>query len=77
MHENALSGCATDPILWFCCESCKERANATSLPSQDVDHELEYSKDVMWHGLIALCRQDEIRENDGPRMVLHWKVDML
>ena len=66
-----------DPILWYCSALYQERACwTTDSPSDDIDHKLNYSKELMWHGLMALCQRDAIRENDGPRMILHWKCDL-
>ena len=66
-----------DPILWYCSALYQERACwTTDSPSYDIDHKLNYSKELMWHGLMALCRRDAIRENDRPRMILHWKCDL-
>ena len=66
-----------DDEPWYRCDSCRERANNLRDVSADVDHKLEYSKAVIWEGLMALCRKDAVRENDGPRMIMHWKLDMM
>ena len=62
---------------WYCSDSCKERASYVSDPSSNIDHKAQYSKAIIWYGLVAQCRRDAIREKDGPRMILHWRMDML
>ncbi len=64
----------TDDLIWYCSESCKEQY--VSDPQPNVDHKWEYAKALIWHGLMADCQKDAVRENDGPRMILHWKVDL-
>lgn len=77
-----------DDEPWYCSAACHDKQNSrtkksrrettrASQPTSDVDHKMEYSKAVMYHGLFSLCRRDAIRENDGPRMLLHWRFDML
>ncbi|KAK3109124.1 hypothetical protein FSP39_023510 [Pinctada imbricata] len=42
-----------------------------------TDHKRDYALMVMWRGLNQRIRKDAIRENDGERMIRHWKFDML
>ena len=61
---------------WYCSTQCLHSC-ATEAPSGDRDHKFEYTKALIFHGLLSLCKRDAIRENDGPRMLLHWRLDML
>ena len=36
----------------------------------------EYSKALMFSGLVHLARRDAVREGDGPGMIDFWKIDM-
>ena len=40
------------------------------------DGKKEYSRIILWRGLLRLVIRDAIRENDGPRMLSHWRLDM-
>lgn len=31
----------------------------------------------MWHGLSQKVRRDALRENDGKRIIMHWRFDLL
>ena len=62
---------------WYCCDSCKERASYVSDPSNNIDHKAQYSKAIIWYGLVAQCRRDAIHDKDGPQMILHWIMDIL
>ncbi|KAK3106317.1 hypothetical protein FSP39_017544 [Pinctada imbricata] len=42
-----------------------------------ADHKRDYALMIMWRGLNQRIRKDTIRENDGERMIRHWKFDML
>ena len=65
---------------WFCCSSCQKEAskkprkrNAANL----IDSKQEYVKQLLWYGLNDLIRHDAVKENDGVRMIRHWKFDIL
>lgn len=36
----------------------------------------EYTKAVVWKGLSDMVKRDAVRENDGPLMLLYWKMDI-
>ncbi|KAL3867568.1 hypothetical protein ACJMK2_040455 [Sinanodonta woodiana] len=71
---------------WFCSNDCetavfnkksmKERKKKTVAESLN-DNKRNYTILVMWKGLNQQVRRDAIRENDGERMLLHWRFDML
>jgi hypothetical protein len=64
---------------WYCSERCKStlvREKSTSV-SKSIDGKREYAKAVIWHGLSHMVRKDAVLENDGNRMVVHWKHDFL
>ena len=67
---------------WFCCEDC--RISSTSRRGRKKkktvenfkDLKLEYVQRLLWRGLNCRARHDAVKENDGPRMIRHWKFDM-
>lgn len=40
------------------------------------DLKKEYLEILLWRGLNNMARHDAVKENDGPRMIIHWKFDM-
>lgn len=67
---------------WFCSDTCKmskglKRPQKTKTVEAFIDAKKDYTLRVMWRGLNQKVRRDAIRENDGNRMILHWKLDML
>ncbi|XP_014678940.1 PREDICTED: uncharacterized protein LOC106818780 [Priapulus caudatus] len=63
---------------WYCCISCHTSAESPTLDYQGpVDVKRLYTSRLMWRGLNQKVRRDAIRENDGHRIILHWKFDML
>lgn len=40
------------------------------------DLKKEYVERLLWRGLNNMARHDAVKENDGPRMIIHWKFDM-
>ena len=40
------------------------------------DGKKEYSRIILWRGLLQLVIRDAIRENDEPRMLSHWRLNM-
>ena len=65
---------------WFCSDNCKKKQKwekkTTSRKKKPVaeciftDHKRNYT-------LRVIVRKDAIRENDGNRIIMHWKFDML
>ena len=47
-----------------------------NVPKIDVDHKVEYSKSVLWNGLNNAARKDALKENDGDRIIRHWRFDL-
>ena len=45
-------------------------------PTND-DHIWQYSKAMLFRGLGERVRYDAIRENDGDRIISHWRFDMI
>jgi hypothetical protein len=39
------------------------------------DLKKEYVETLIWRGLNEMIRHDAIKENDGPRMIRHWKAE--
>jgi hypothetical protein len=66
---------------WYCSDSCKKqkgtRKKRKTVVENLLDGKRNYALLVMWRGLNQRVRQDAIRENDGNRIILHWKFDML
>ena len=59
-----------------CAKSSKKRKGVLSSHTT-TDHVYEYSKTLLHRGLGERVRSDAIRQNDGERMLMHWKYDML
>lgn len=67
---------------WYCSKKChpsKKRARECSTTDQDTtrDSIYEYTRALLWHGITTLSRRDAIQENDGPRIIRHWKYDII
>ncbi|XP_041357458.1 uncharacterized protein LOC121374422 [Gigantopelta aegis] len=69
---------------WYCSNVCADEAqekrhyeHKKTATSNLQDNTKHYTILVMWYGLNQKVRRDAIRENDGPRMLLHWKFDLL
>lgn len=67
---------------WYCSPKChpsKKRARECSTTDQDTtrDSIYEYTRALLWHGITTLSRKDAIQENDGPRIIRHWKYDII
>ncbi|VDI33054.1 Hypothetical predicted protein [Mytilus galloprovincialis] len=66
-----------DEILseeWYCCQVCK-----VSQTSSEVKDDLvyEYSQMLLWRGIGEMIRHKAIRSNNGPKMLMYWKEDMV
>ena len=68
---------------WFCSESCKvsltkegKKQKKQKVSERFRDLRKEYVHGLLWRGLNAIARHDAVKENDGPRMINHWKHDM-
>ena len=77
---------------WFCCMDCEKghlgkqaassakrkvkSVNAVPRQTPGLDSKYEYSRAVVFRGLLQLALRDAIRENDGERMMAHWKFLM-
>ena len=71
---------------WFCSDECRldHRKRERPVmedeifdPTSDVDNVREYAKSVIWAGLNDMIRRDATQENDGNRIIRHWKFDLL
>ena len=40
------------------------------------DFKQVYIKILLWRGLNNMDRHDAVKENDGARMIMHWKFVM-
>ena len=68
---------------FYCSNECKqqhariiESNGDETIADQLVDRQLEYARRLMWRGLNDLIRNDAIKENDGQRILRHWKFDL-
>ena len=64
---------------FFCSKKCEDHAKSTvhkRLP-EACDRRLMYSKALLWRGLNDMIRADAIKENDGSRIIRHWKFDLI
>ncbi|XP_041364463.1 uncharacterized protein LOC121379870 [Gigantopelta aegis] len=68
---------------WFCSEECKTYSNTNKTKktrktmNKFIDIQNLYVKRLLWRGLNDIARHDAVIENDGPRMIMHWKFDMV
>lgn len=68
---------------WYCCEVCKVMATTkrvgkkSNVADRFRDMKKEYAERLLWRGLNDLARKDAVKENDGMRMIRHWKFDSL
>ena len=61
---------------WYCSKDCKSKSSSKSSPSPEHDHINEFTKNVMWQGLMHQVRLDAERENDGKLLNTLWKTDV-
>ncbi|KAK3108451.1 hypothetical protein FSP39_008205, partial [Pinctada imbricata] len=64
---------------WFCSKNCADEFKGLGGKETEgacKDHVFAYSKALMWRGIGEMARSDAIKENDGTRMIIHWKCDM-
>ena len=65
---------------WYCSDDCKIEAARIRAKHKTVDKfrdiRNEYSKHLVWRGLNDIARHDAVKENDGLRMIRHWKFDL-
>lgn len=67
-----------DDAEWFCSKKCEREVKKKSRKSKSKkDNILEYTKAVLWSGVGSMVRHDAVRENDGERIIRHWKYDMI
>jgi hypothetical protein len=63
--------------LYICCKiEISENigfVNSKRTQPHAIDSKREYSKALLFHGLVHMIMKDAVRENDGHRMVTHWK----
>ncbi|XP_069114331.1 LOW QUALITY PROTEIN: uncharacterized protein [Argopecten irradians] len=68
---------------WYCSQECKTGKKQHTKKRRKVidilkaDRKRYYSVRLIWRGLGQMVRRDAIRENDGERMITHWKFDLL
>jgi predicted nucleic acid-binding Zn ribbon protein len=61
---------------WFCSDNCKKQKRLKKEASCRIYIYRSHLR-VIWRGLNQRVRKDAIRENDGNRIIMHWKFDML
>lgn len=67
------------PETFTCSDNCRlylEQDRWGREQKTSDDSKADYSKALLLHGLLELCRRDAIRENDGAHMMVHWKHSM-
>ncbi|XP_061190751.1 uncharacterized protein LOC133198767 [Saccostrea echinata] len=66
---------------WFCSEECRKlknsRKNKSAISERFRDLKKEYAHRLLWRGLNDLARADAVSENDGLRVIRHWKFDFM
>ena len=70
--------------IWYCCNECKKEAAKRKTKrgrrrtvNRLLDSKHNYLFLLMWRALNQEIRRNAIRENDGNRIIMHWKFDML
>ena len=67
---------------WYCSEDCKLSATSArgkkkkSTVDRFSDGKKDYANHLIWRGLNNIARHDAVTENDGMRMIRHWRFDM-
>lgn len=58
---------------WFCFEECRQKRGRGKKTTADKlkDLKKEYVERLLWRGLNNMARHDAVKENDGPRMIIH------
>lgn len=58
---------------WFCFEECRQKRGRGKKTTADKlkDLKKEYVEILLWRGLNNMARHDAVKENDGPRMIIH------
>lgn len=66
---------------WWCSPECRNykpgKGKKNTVADNLTDHKKMYALKVMWYGMNQKVRRDALRENDGPRIIMHWKFDLL
>ncbi|KAH3872152.1 hypothetical protein DPMN_035366 [Dreissena polymorpha] len=67
---------------WWCTDECRNSKPSLKKRRKTVagslqDNKRNYAIKVLWHGLNQKIKRDAIRENDGSRIIRHWKFDLL
>lgn len=47
------------------------------LGTENDDYVQNYTRALMWEGLVNMTRKDAVREGDGPAMHSDWKLDYI
>ncbi|XP_072022093.1 uncharacterized protein [Amphiura filiformis] len=64
--------------IWFCSKACEADSKKKKKDVQiKVDGKRQYARGIISAGLKAICRRDAVHENDGLRIIRHWKEDLL
>ena len=61
-------GKKTKEKTWFCSDECNRLVN---------NDELAYTKALLWWGFYNLIVREAIRNGDGDRVMLYWKIAMV
>ncbi|XP_014678664.1 PREDICTED: uncharacterized protein LOC106818475 [Priapulus caudatus] len=62
---------------WFCSDECRaSKSESPCLNEGELDHVLEYSKSVLWRGLLDRAQRDVVREGDGAAQISMWRISM-
>ena len=66
---------------WFCSETCNTSRMLSKIKSKKTidnfrDLKNEYCKGLLWRGINNIARRGAVKENNGLRMIRHWKFDL-
>lgn len=54
-----------------------KKKSKSAISDRFRDLKKEYAHRLLWRGLNDLARADAVSENDGTRMIRHWKFDLM
>ena len=55
----------------------KKREKKRNREKSSKDWSFGYTKALLWRGLGEMARYDALRENYGPRIIMHWRFDII
>jgi hypothetical protein len=57
--------------------SMQKKPDRFQVSGAKVDRKFEYTKMLIWGGFNDMAQREAVRYNDGEKMTLYWKLDMI